>query len=141
MKLKLLSLLFIMFFIASCAEKTTYSGKIIFSDINFDNYTNKKQIINDLGYPNYVDPIEKKYFYYSEKKMSKNFFDKKIISRNLVVFEFDNLDKIISINQYNLNDENKINIVKKETSSEILEQGIIEKIFGGVDKGPTATSQ
>ena len=40
---------------------------------NIYNLNTKKETISYLGYPNYIDPIEKKYFYYSEKKISKNF--------------------------------------------------------------------
>ena len=91
-------------------------------------------MINELGNPSYIDPIESKYFYYSEKKIYKNFFDKKTISRILLVFEFNLEEKIKSIDVYNLEDEKDIAIVKEKTKNNLIERGLIEKIFGGVGK-------
>ena len=89
-------------------------------------------MINELGNPSFIDPIENKYFYYSEKKIYKNFFDKKIVSRMLLVFEFNLEEKIKSIDLYNLEDEKDIIIVKEKTKNNLIERGLIEKIFGGV---------
>ena len=85
-----------------------------------------------MGNPSFIDPIENKYFYYSEKKIFKNFFDKQIVSRKLLVFEFNLEEKIESINIYNLEDEKDIAIVKEKTKNNLIERGLIEKIFGGV---------
>ena len=51
--------------------------------VNKDIYklTTKDEIVTSLGPPNYIDPIEKKYIYYSEKKISKNFYNNKTIER------------------------------------------------------------
>ena len=121
--IKLLLALFCAFLAYSCTEQTIYSGKIINqSNIDYSIIKDKNQLINELGNPSYIDPIENKYFYYSEKKIYKNFFDKKIVSRVLLVFEF------------NLEDEKKIAIVKEKTKNNLIERGLIEKIFGGVGK-------
>ena len=129
--------LFCTLFAISCTEKTIYSGKIINqANIDYSIIKNKNQLINELGKPSYIDPIEDKYFYYSEKKIYKNFFDKKTISRILLVFEFNLEEKIKSIDLYNLEDEKDIIIVKEKTKNNLIERGLIEKIFGGVGKTP-----
>ena len=134
-KMKLLLTIIFVLFAFSCTEKTIYSGKIINQDnIDYSIIKNKNQLINELGKPSYIDPIEDKYFYYSEKKIYKNFFDKKIVSRILLVFEFNLEEKIKSINVYNLEDEKNIAIVKEKTKNNVIERGLIEKIFGGVGK-------
>ena len=134
-KIKLLLTLFYAFFAYSCTEQTIYSGKIINqANIDYSIIKNKNQLINELGNPSYIDPIENKYFYYSEKKIYKNFFDQKTISRILLVFEFNLEEKIKSINVYNLEDERDIAIVKEKTQNNLIERGLIEKIFGGVGK-------
>ena len=134
-KIKILLTLFYALFAYSCTEQTIYSGKIINqANIDYSIIKNKNQLINELGKPSFIDPIEDKYFYYSEKKIYKNFFDKKIVSRILLVFEFNLEEKIKSINVYNLEDEKNIAIVKEKTKNNVIERGLIEKIFGGVGK-------
>ena len=132
-KIKLLLTIFFSLLAYSCAEKTFYSGKIINQDnIDYSIIKNKNQLISKLGKPSYIDPIENKFFYYSEKKIYKNFFDKKTISRILLVFEFNLEEKIKSLNIYNLEDEKKIALVREKTKNNLIERGLIEKIFGGV---------
>jgi len=134
-KIKLFLTIFYVLFAYSCTEQTIYSGKIINqANIDYSIIKDKKKLINQLGKPSYIDPIENKYFYYSEKKIYKNFFDKKIISRILLVFEFNLEEKIKSVNVYNLDDEKEIAIVKEKTKNNLIERGLIEKIFGGVGK-------
>ena len=133
--MKLLLTIIFVLFAFSCTEKTIYSGKIINqANIDYSIIKNKNQLINELGKPSYIDPIEDKYFYYSEKKIYKNFFDKKMVSRILLVFEFNLEEKIKSIDVYNLKDEKDISIVKEKTKNNLINRGLIEKIFGGVGK-------
>ena len=134
-KMKLILTIIYVLFAFSCTEKTIYSGKIINQDnIDYSIIKNKNQLISKLGKPSYIDPIEEKYFYYSEKKIYKNFFDKKMVSRILLVFEFNLEEKIKSINVYNLEDEKDVAIVKEKTKNNLIDRGLIEKIFGGVGK-------
>ena len=134
-KMKLLLTIIFVLFAFSCTDKAIYSGKIINQDnIDYSIIKNKNQLINQLGNPSYIDPIENKYFYYSEKKIYKNFFDKKIVNRILLVFEFNLEEKIVSMDVYNLENEKNIAIVKEKTENNLIERGLIEKIFGGVGK-------
>ena len=120
---------------SNCSEKISYSGKIINENsINYSKLSNKKEIINQIGQPSYIDPIENKYLYYSEKKIFKNFFDEKIDNRLILVFEFDSSDKVIAYNKYNLEDENQISLIKDTTPNNLIERGLLEKLFGGVGK-------
>ena len=128
--------------IIGCSEKTSYSGKIINFNEGIETYKKlktKKEVINVLGHPNYIDPIEKKYFYYSEKKISKNFFKNKIVDRTLIVFHFNSNDTIKLIDKYDLNNQNQIKFIEDKTFDVIIEQGILEKVFGGVGTETTPT--
>ena len=122
--------------LTSCNEKISYNGKIFNLNEEFYNLNNKKETINYLGYPNYIDPIEKKYFYYSEKKITKNFFNSNIVDRKLIVVHFNSNDTIKSIDEYDLDSQKQIKLVEEQTSSGILKQGLLEKVFGGIGKAP-----
>ena len=130
-RLLLVSMILILF--VSCNEKILYSGKILHEE-NFDyaKLKNKQEVIDKLGNPNFIDPIEKKYYYYSEKKYVKNFFKKKISNRTMVVFLFNKNETIKLVSQYDLNDEQDVKNIKDSTPNELIKRGLIEKIFGGI---------
>ena len=118
----------------SCVEKKSFSGSLNLDSINFEKILNKNELINLLGKPNYIDPIDNKYYYFSEKSLEKNFFEKSIKSRTIIIFKFNEDDKIVSKNYYSLNDEKELNIIKDTTKDNIIKRGLIEKLFGGVGK-------
>ena len=122
--------------LTNCAEKTSYSGKVFTNNKDIYKLTTKDEIVTSLGPPNYIDPIEKKYIYYSEKKISKNFYNNKTVERILIVFHFNSDNTIKLINEYNLDNQMDIKLVEDQTSNEIIKQGLLEKVFGGVGKGP-----
>ena len=136
--------LFLMIFIfcVSCNEKILYSGKILYEE-NFDyaKLKNKEEVIDKLGKPNFIDPIEKKYYYYSEKKYVKNFFKQKINNRIMIVFVFNENETIKLVSQYDLNDEQDVKNIKDSTPNELIERGLLQKIFGGVGSTVPSTSQ
>ena len=70
-------ILIIIFFNTSCVEKTTYSGLIINENIKNMEFNNKTELLHSLGKPNYIDPLENKYYYYTEEIRSKNLLSKK----------------------------------------------------------------
>ena len=123
----------IFFILANCSNKITYSGKILnqneLQDINFEN---KNKLISKLGYPNYIDPIENKFFYYSEISEKKSILKKEIKYSYIFVFKIDEYDQIVESKVYNIRDLEKIQFTKDKTSNEIVKRGLLEKIFGGV---------
>ncbi len=123
----------ILFILANCSNKITYSGKIInkdkLKDINFEN---KSKLINKLGTPSYIDPIENKFFYFSEVSEKKSIFKKEIKYSYVFVFEMNKYDQIIDTKVYNTKDFKNIKFSKDKTSNEIIKRGLLEKIFGGV---------
>ena len=123
----------IFFILANCSNKTTYSGKILnqeeLKDINFKN---KEKLISKLGYPSYIDPIENKFFYFSEKSEKKSIFKKEIKYSYVFVFKIDENDEIIETKVFNTKDINNIKFSNDKTSNEIVKRGLLEKIFGGV---------
>ena len=133
-------MIFILF--VSCKEKILYSGKIL-NEENFDfsKLKNKEEVIDELGIPNFIDPIEKKYYYFSEKKYVKNFYKQKIINRIMVVFIFNENETIELISQYDLDDEQDVEYIKEKTPNELIKRGLIEKIFGGIGKTVPSTTQ
>ena len=127
--------IFSILFISNCSEKISYSGKIIDDDIaKFSKFVDKNSVIIELGQPNFIDPIENKYFYFSEKYKYKNIFDRKIENRTILVFNFNKQNQIISFDTYNLSDQQNIEFSKATTSNDLLERGLMEKVFGGVGK-------
>ena len=135
-------LLFLMIFILclGCNEKILYSGKI-FNEENFyfAKLKNKQEVVDKLGNPNFIDPIEKKYYYFSEKKYVKNFFTQKINNRIMVVFIFNENETIKSVSQYDLNDEQDVKNIKDTTPNELIERRLFKKIFGGIGKTVPST--
>ena len=136
----LISIFTIVLFISSCSDQTIYTGKIINKNIDLSEINNKKMLISMMGEPSYVDPIEKKYFYFSEKKIYKNQFSNNLINRILIVFKFDDQENIIYVNEYNLDNEKDIKYIKETTPNSLVKRGIIERIFGGVGKTTLPTS-
>ena len=134
MFLKIIIFLLYSFFLFGCTENILYSGKIINNNLDYKNIINKNQLIDKLGEPNYVDLIDNKYYYFSEKTVSKNFFNEKIKSRDMIVYNFDSNNNIISVNEFNLNNEKKISVNKDKTLNNLSQKGIIERVFGGVGK-------
>ena len=130
---RLLLVLMILISFVSCNEKILYSGKIL-DEENYDyaKLKNKEEVINKLGNPNFIDPIEKKYYYYSEKKYVKNFFKQKTSNRIMIVFIFNENETIKLVSHYDLNDEKDIQYIKDKTPNELIERGLIKKIFGGI---------
>ena len=121
--------------ITNCSEKVSYSGKILNEkDLQIENLKNKEEVIFKIGQPNYIDPIENKYYYFSEKHKYKNIFNKKIQNRIILVFNFDSNDKVISFNNFDLEDTNEIKFAKETTPNNLLKRGLMEKVFGGVGK-------
>ena len=130
---RLLLVLMIFIFFVSCNEKITYSGKILHeNNFNFAKLKNKEEVVDELGNPNFIDPIEKKLYYFSEKKYVKNFFKQKISNRIVVVFIFDENETIKSFSQYDLNDEQDVKNIKESTPNKKIKRGLIQKIFSGV---------
>ena len=132
--LKVIIFILMLFIILSCVETKSYSGKLIDENFKYDSLLNKNQVTSKLGQPNFIDPIENKYYYYFEKRINKNIFDSRIEKRTMIVFNFEENENVQSFNQYNLNQEQQINIIKDKTKNNLIDRGLIEKIFGGIGK-------
>ena len=66
--LKVIIFILMLFIILSCVETKSYSGKLIDENFKYDTLINKNQVTSSLGQPNFIDPVENKYYYYFEKK-------------------------------------------------------------------------
>ena len=133
---KFVFLFLIIILIGNCTEKIAYSGKILNNnEIDYSNVKNLEEIISLMGQPSYIDPIENKYYYFTEQKKMKNFFNQKVVNRNITVFFFDSDYRVTNIKEYGLNNQKEIDYAKAETPNEILEKGFLEKIFGGIRTG------
>ena len=132
--LKAIIFFLMLFIISSCVETKSYSGKLIDENFKYDSLLNKTQVTSKLGQPNFIDPVENKYYYYFEKRIKKNIFDSRIEKRTMIVFNFEENENVQSFNQYNLNQEQQINIIKDKTKNNLIDRGLIEKIFGGIGK-------
>ena len=123
----------IFFILANCSNKITYSGKILnqdeLQDINFEN---KNKLISKLGSPSYIDPIENKFFYFSEVSKRKSIFKKKISYSYVFVFKINKYDQIVESKVFNTKEIRSIKFSDDKTYNEIVKRGLLEKIFGGV---------
>ena len=130
-------LVFFLLLIISCSEKITYTGLIIDENINYSEINNKNDLLKLLGQPNYIDPIEKNFYYFSEKNISKNRLTKKTVDRLILVYYFDDENNIINSKKLNLDDEKTIDISENRIKNDLIKKGLIEKIFGGVSAQPS----
>ncbi len=123
----------IFFILANCSNKTIYSGKILSNEeLKEINFTNKEKLISKLGAPSYIDPIENKLFYFSEKSEKKSIFNKDVKYSFVFVFKIDENDQIINSQVFNIKDIKDVKLSKDKTTNEIVRRGLLEKIFGGV---------
>ena len=131
--LKILLYICIFFVLANCSNKTTYSGKILNNEeLKEINFINKENLINKLGNPSYIDPIENKFFYFSEKSEKKSIFKKEVKYSYIFVFKIDENNQIINSEVFNIKDINSIKLSDDKTANEIVKRGLLERIFGGV---------
>ena len=123
----------IFFILANCSNKTTYSGKILNNEeLNEINFTNKETLISKLGNPSYIDPIENKFFYFSEKSQKKSILKKEIKYSYVFVFKMNENEEIIETKVFNTKDIDTIKFSEDKTPNQIVKRGLLEKIFGGV---------
>ena len=123
----------VFFILANCSNKTIYSGKIISQDdLESINFENKENLISKLGYPSYIDPIQNKFFYFSEKSKKKSVFRKKIEYSYIFVFDLDDDEKIINTKVFDIKEIENINFTNDKTSNTLIKRGLLERIFGGV---------
>ena len=123
----------IFFILANCSNKTTYSGKILNNEeLNEINFTNKEKLISRLGNPSYIDPVENKFFYFSEKSQKKSILKKEIKYSYVFVFKMNENEEIIDTKVFNIKDIDIIKFSEDKTSNQIVKRGLLEKIFGGV---------
>ena len=130
-------LIFLVLLIISCSEKITYTGLIIDENINYSEINNKNDLLKLLGQPNYIDPMENNFYYFSEKNVSKNNLNKKKVDRLILVYYFDEENNIINTKKLNLDDEKTIDISENRIKNDLIKKGLIEKIFGGVSAQPS----
>ena len=130
---KIIFYICIFFILANCSNKTTYSGKILNNEeLNEINFKNKEKLISKLGNPSYIDPIENKFFYFSEKSQKKSIFKKEIKYSYVFVFKMNENEEIIETKVFNTKDIDIIKFSEDKTSNQIVKRGLLEKIFGGV---------
>jgi len=132
--LKIIIFISILVITLSCVETKSYSGKLIDDNFKYNSLLNINQVTSNLGQPNFIDPIENKYYYYFEKKIKKNFFNSRIEKRKVIVFNFKKNGNVESFKQHDLNQEQQITFIKDKTKNNLIGRGLIEKIFGGVGK-------
>ena len=123
-------LIFFLLLIISCTEKITYTGLIIDENVKYFEINNKDDLLKSLGQPNYIDPIENNFYYFSEKNISKHRLTKKTVDRLILVYYFDDENNIINTKRLNLDDEKTINISENRVKNDLIKKGLLEKIFG-----------
>jgi outer membrane protein assembly factor BamE (lipoprotein component of BamABCDE complex) len=138
--IKIIIIVILSQYIFGCVEKTTYSGKIITNNDLDLNISNKNELIDKFGQPSYIDILSNKYFYFTEKKREKNFYNKKIEYSYLFVFEINDNDKVVNLESINLLEDKNHKYRKIQTSNNIIKRGLLETIFGGIGANPMTNS-
>ena len=130
---KLIIYICIFFTLSNCSNRTIYSGKILNQDqLQNINFVNKTSLISKLGNPSYVDPIENKFFYFSEVSEKKSILTKEIQYSYIFVFKIDEDNKVIKTEVFNTKEIEDIKFSKDKTLNDVVKRGLLEKIFGGV---------
>ncbi len=130
---KIIIYIFIFFIISNCSNKTTFSGKYLNqAELDNINFFNKEILVNQLGSPSYVDPIENKFFYFTEKSKKESILKKEIKYSYIFVFKFDESETIIETKVYDIKNVKDVKFNDDKTENEIIKKGLLEKIFGGV---------
>ena len=101
---KKLLILILIFFTINCSEKTYFSGKVFNEDFNYNQLTNKQELIKTLGNPNFIDLIENKYYYFNEIYIKDSISTEDVKNRTILVFLFEN-EEILSVNKYGLDNK------------------------------------
>ena len=138
--LKIIIIVFLSQYIFGCVEKTTYSGKIITNNDLDLKMLNKNELINKFGQPSYIDDLNNKYFYFTEKRKKANFYNNKIEYSYLFVFQIDDNEKIIKSESINLLKDKNHKYRGIQTSNNIIKRGLLETIFGGIGTNPMPNS-
>ena len=138
--IKIIIIVILSQYIFGCVEKTTYSGKIITNDDLNLKILNKNDLINKFGKPSYIDNLSNKYFYFTEKKKEKNFFNNKVEYSYLFVFEINDNDKVVNSESINLLKNKNHKYRKIQTNNDIIKRGLLETIFGGIGANPMPNS-
>ena len=138
---RLIIYIYLFFLISACSKETNYYGKILSQDeLSNISIINKDELLRKFGNPSYIDPIENKYFYYSEVSEKINIFNSKTNYSYLFVFKLDENNKILEKKVYDLLNTDEIAIIKEETENEVVKRGLIQKIFGGVGNARLPTN-
>ena len=134
----LLTILFLLFLNIGCTAKIKKTG---ITDTNRFSTSleglSKDEIINIIGHPSSIDPIDNSLIYFNEIKEEKNIFDNKIISRDIYVITFNENGIFEKIDHFVMDDKKNIKFTKKTTEETILKTGLIERVFGGVGQKQT----
>tara|TARA_B100000674_G_scaffold323241_1_gene269436 strand:- start:111 stop:539 length:429 start_codon:yes stop_codon:yes gene_type:complete len=138
---RLIIYIYLFFLISACSKETNYYGKILSQDeLSNISIFNKDELLRKFGNPSYIDPIENKYFYYSEVSEKINIFNSKTNYSYLFVFKLDENNKILEKKVYDLLNADEIAIIEEETENEVVKRGLIQKIFGGVGNARLPTN-
>ena len=93
------------------------------------NQTNKNEIIDLLGTPSTRSKFNNDVWIYIERKQTqsrlKNLGRMKVYKNDVLVLEIDNYGMLKKIDFYNLQDMEKINVVKKTTQGNITKNSFI----------------
>ena len=138
---RLIIYIYLFFLISACSKETNYYGKILSQDeLSNISIFNKDELLRKFGNPSYIDPIENKYFYYSEVSEKINIFNSKTNYSYLFVFKLNENNQILEKKVYDLLNADEIAIIEEETENEVVKRGLIQKIFGGVGNARLPTN-
>lgn len=133
-----LSVLCAVIILQSCSGKTLNTGNFPDPDLiaNIEiGQVSKKGVYELLGSPSSIATFsDNDWYYISEKTSTKAFFKPEIISRKVLIIQFDKRQIVKKIKHLSLKDGENIEMVDRVTPTSGKELTILQQIFGNVGR-------
>ena len=135
--MKYIFLTFLFFFTLNCSlNKVSNSHGARFIENKYDkiiiNKSNKNDVREIIGPPSSKSQFDDVWFYIERKKTNQSILklgEKKIISSNIIILEFDKMGLVSEKNFLDLNDMNDIKIAEQKTNKKFTQDNFIFNIM------------
>ncbi len=124
--------------LAGCAAKVSNHGVVPDPDALAavsPGQSDKVDVESKLGTPSTIGTFNDDVWYYmSERREQKAFFDPKIVERKIIAVTFDREDRVEDIYTYTEEDGRKIELVSRVTPTAGNELTILQQLFGNLGR-------
>ncbi len=136
---KIIFTLFIVILVTGCLKKVENSG-YSFENTNFNNIksgiTTKENVLKELGSPSIKSQLDKNqpevWIYYNDKQHGYLFFNPVIADQKILTLTFDQEDIVSSVNIYNIDHSQKVNVTEDFTRKKEGKESLIQDILNNI---------